>query len=244
MGMGRSTTTTSPRQQVLQRLEDRLAELFCTIDPATGDVIEHPDSDPDLRMAIDRAKGIRDRVLAQATRTPGETYHAIHTILARHRRRGVPLLAVNELTQALHSGARGDCEAHIELLAQLEMYPEDIRAVYDPETGGFESLHFLRLEQQRERRSGQRFSRTVWLHEGQLGAAAHAPVSVRTSRARGAGRPRGRTTRSCARSGDSGPDGSDSDEPGPGSGRPLLLLAHPRFGRVNPAMARALRGLE
>lgn len=61
-------------------------------------------------------------------------------------------------------------------------------------------------------------------------------------RARGAGRPRA-VARASSRGGDSGDDSSGSEPPGETTGRPLLLVADPTWGRVNPAMLRTLREL-
>jgi hypothetical protein len=74
-----------------------------------------------------------------------------------------------------------------------------------------------------------------------LGRALHiVPRSregdgVRPARERGSRRSSGSSSSSAR--GDPDPD----PEPGHGSGPPLLFLVHPRYGRVNAALARFLR---
>lgn len=74
-------------------------------------------------------------------------------------------------------------------------------------------------------------------------APCNATVKARSARrTRGAGRPRASASRSSARSGDSGDSGSPSGGGGDGPPpAPLLLLVHPRYGRVNGALAHHLR---
>jgi hypothetical protein len=67
-----------------------------------------------------------------------------------------------------------------------------------------------------------------------------APRRATNSRSAGSRRS---VSRSSSRGGDSGDDGSGSEPPGERTGRPLLLVADPTWGRANPAMLRTLREL-
>ena len=64
----------------------------------------------------------------------------------------------------------------------------------------------------------------------------------RLDRRLGCGRPRARARRTASsRAGPS--DDSGSEPPGETAGPPLLYLVHPRFGKVNGALARFLKGM-
>jgi hypothetical protein len=189
-----------------------LEQLFCKVDEETGQVIAPGECEDSIASAIESRTQRLRCLLAQDRRSPAASAAARRRLMSRHGRAGVSPFVIAQLDRHLQNGAIGDSARDVELFAELERCPDDIRAVYLPH-GGFESLEFLRWEQRCERRTGVR-SHLVRRYEDQsrrVVVAGPAPSTTRAgTRARGSGRPKARACMS-ARSGDSSDDGSPGE---------------------------------